>query len=123
VTIDDEPFEVPNNFETDLASIPRWYWIILSPQYSAFVAPGILHDYFYRCANLKTRKYADEVFYYALLQQGVTKYTASKFYLAVRLFGAHSYSKSLPCEHKNGYVKAKIDRPRGLAPLSVQMSG
>ena len=94
VVIDHEQFIIPKGFKTDLASIPRWYWTFLSPQYSAFVEPSIIHDYFYRCANLKDRAYADEVFYYSLLKMGVTKYTASKFYFAVRMFGAHSYSAS-----------------------------
>ena len=97
VYIDDEIFIIPKDFETDLASIPRWYWMILSPQYSAFVYPSIIHDYFYRCANLKDRAFADEVFYKALRANGVSKYTSLKFYLAVRFFGAHSYSKSLAC--------------------------
>ena len=95
--VDKESFLIPKGFETDLASIPRWYWTFLSPQYSAFVTPSIIHDYFYRCSNLKSRKFADEVFYYALKNKGVSDYTAAKFFLAVRLFGAHSYSKTLPC--------------------------
>lgn len=95
--VDKESFFIPKGFETDLASIPRWYWTFLSPQYSAFVTPSIIHDYFYRCSNLKSRKFADEVFYYALKEKGVSDYTAAKFFLAVRLFGAHSYAKTLPC--------------------------
>ncbi len=97
IIIDNELFTIPTGFETDLASIPRWYWSFLSPQYSAFVTPSIIHDYFYRCENLKNRDFADSVFYYALLNNGVSRYTASKFYMAVRLFGAHSYSKDKEC--------------------------
>lgn len=109
VTIDKEKFIIPEGFETDLASIPRWYWMILAPQYSSFVQPAVIHDYFYRCANTKTRHFADEVFYYALLNNNVAPYTASKFYFAVRVFGAHSYSKSLTCQGRvtNANVKAK----------------
>lgn len=100
INIDGEDFTIPAGFETDLASIPRWYWMVLAPQYSAFMEPSIVHDYFYRCANYKTRGFADDVFYYALLKKGVSRKTASQFYLAVRMFGAHSYTKSLPCDQE-----------------------
>jgi hypothetical protein len=87
VTIDDKKYTVPKSFETDLASIPRLLWPILAPQYSNFVAPAILHDYLYRCNPGITRLYADEVLYSALIAANVTAFTASKFYLGVRLFG------------------------------------
>jgi hypothetical protein len=91
VTIDEKKYTVPKDFETDLASIPRLLWPIFAPQYSGFVAPAILHDYLYRCRNNITRKFADEVFYSALITQNVTAFTAYKFYLGVRLFGGSHF--------------------------------
>jgi hypothetical protein len=91
VTVDEKKYTVPKNFETDLASIPRLLWPIFAPQYSGFVAPAILHDYLYRCNNHITRQYADEVLYSALITQNVTPFTASKFYLGVRLFGGSHF--------------------------------
>ena len=91
VLIDDKKYVVPKGFETDLASIPRLLWPIFAPQYSGFVAPAILHDYLYRCNNNITRVYADEVLYSALITEDVTAFTASKFYLGVRLFGGSHY--------------------------------
>lgn len=91
VTIDDKKYTVPKDFETDLASIPRLLWPIFAPQYSGFVAPAILHDYLYRCPNDITRQYADEVLYSALITENVTPFTASKFYLGVRLFGGSHF--------------------------------
>ena len=91
VTIDDKKYVVPKGFETDLASIPRILWPIFAPQYSGFVAPAILHDYLYRCNNNITRQFADEVLYSALITEDVTPFTASKFYLGVRLFGGSHY--------------------------------
>lgn len=96
VLIDEKTFIVPKDFETDLASIPRLLWPVLAPQYTSFVNPGILHDYLYRCNNNVTRRYADEVLYSALITNGVTAFTASKFYLAVRLFGG-SHFEEAPC--------------------------
>ncbi len=91
VTIDDKKYTVPKNFETDLASIPRLLWPLFAPQYSGFVAPSILHDYLYRCPNNVTRQFADEVLYSALITENVTPFTASKFYLGVRLFGGSHF--------------------------------
>lgn len=91
VSIDDNQYTIPKNFETDLASIPRLLWPIFAPQYSGFVAPAILHDYLYRCPNNITRLYADEVLYSALITEKVTPFTASKFYLGVRLFGGSHF--------------------------------
>lgn len=87
VKVDDKTYTVPKGFETDLASVPRFLWPIFAPQYSGFVAPAILHDYLYRCPNDITRKFADEVLYSALISENVSPFTASKFYLGVRLFG------------------------------------
>lgn len=93
VTIDGKKFTVPKDFQTDLASIPRLLWPILAPQYSGFVAPAILHDYLYRCNTVVTRQFADEVLYSALLAEDVSRFTASKFYLAVRIFGSTHFGQ------------------------------
>lgn len=92
VTIDGKKFIIPKNFKTDLASIPRFLWPIIAPQYSGFVAPAILHDYLYRCSVDMTRQVADEVLYSALITEDVTAFTASKFFLAVRLFGGSHFA-------------------------------
>jgi hypothetical protein len=96
VTIDDKKYIIPKSFETDLASIPRLLWPLFAPQYSGFVAPAILHDYLYRCPNDISREFADEVLYSALIVENVSPFTASKFYLGVRLFG-HSHFKHGVC--------------------------
>ena len=92
VSIDGTLFTIPKNFKTDLATIPRILWPILSPQYAGFVAPAILHDYLYRSDSIVTRRFADEVLFSALMSEQVTLFTASKFYLAVRLFGASNFN-------------------------------
>lgn len=92
VKIDGVKYVIPKGFETDLASIPRILWPIFAPQYSGFVAPSILHDYLYRCNNNIDRKFADEVLYSALITENVSPFTASKFYLGVRLFGERHYT-------------------------------
>lgn len=94
VKVDGNKINIPKNFETDLASIPRMLWPIFAPQYSGFVAPAILHDYLYRCHSGVTRKFADEVLYSALISENVTPFTASKFYVGVRLFGGFHFNKA-----------------------------
>jgi len=103
VLIDGDYYVIPAGFQTDLASVPRILWSIIAPNYAAFVAPAILHDYLYSCGNLGDRRFADEVLYNALKAQEVSTYTAMKFYMAVRLFGAsHFNSRNMECRDYNG---------------------
>jgi hypothetical protein len=91
VLIDGDIYVVPQDFTTDLASIPRPLWSIFAPQFTGFIAPAILHDYLYSCGSLADRQWADEVFYSALIANRVAVMTAIKFYLSVRLFGGANY--------------------------------
>ena len=91
VSVDGKSFVIPKHFKTDLASIPRFLWPVFAPQYSGFVSPAILHDYFYRCRSNVTRRFADEVLYSALISENVSAFTAYKFFLAVRLFGGGEF--------------------------------
>jgi len=100
VLIDGGQYVVPKDFKTNLASIPRPLWSIFAPQYTAFVAPAILHDYLYTCGNLGSREWSDEVLYSSLVESGVTRLTAMKFFVVVRLFGASHYE-----EHENTCFK------------------
>lgn len=95
VIIDGKSYTIPPNFKTDLASIPRILWPLLAPQYSGFVSASILHDYLYRCNNSISRQFADEVLYSALITENVTAFTASKFFLAVRLFGDSHFTNGI----------------------------
>lgn len=98
VTIDGKLYVVPKDFKTNLASVPRPLWSFIAPQYSAFIAPAILHDFLYHCPHHLDRKIADEVFYAALITEGVTAITATKFYTAVRLFGNRHYDSGIECK-------------------------
>ncbi len=97
VQIDDVAITIPKGFETDLASIPRWYWSILSPNNTSLVAPAILHDYLYACETYFTQKESDDIFYMAMIEGNVSPSTAYQMYLAVRLFGKKHYHKNMKC--------------------------
>lgn len=105
VEIDQSIVEIPHDFNTDLASIPRWYWSILSPAYSGFIAPSILHDYLYGCPNGRTRYDIDSIFYNALRENDVSLFTALKMYFAVRVFGKSHYSNGNYCNNQIAYAK------------------
>lgn len=86
---------IPQNFEFDLASIPRIIWPIIGSFELSLVAP-LVHDYFYQfqgepvhhvSAVKVDRKLADTVFLELMLQEGITPWKAKAAYHAVRMFG------------------------------------
>ena len=91
VRVDNKHYVIPQGFNTDLASIPKWYWSIISPAESSLMGPSILHDYLYVNHDTVSRKEADLILYCALLENGVNNYDAYKIYIAVRLFGSNHY--------------------------------
>lgn len=103
-----EVFKIPENFQTDLASIPRIYWSVLAPAYSSFIYPAILHDYLYSCPGDEvTRRYADDIFYSALIAQGVSQFTATIMYLGVRIFGSADFQKGNYCDLDTSFEEEK----------------
>ena len=93
-------FRIPQNFEFDLASIPRIIWPLIGSFELSLVAP-LIHDYIYqfrgepehhRFAALSpfkpvlTRAEADRIFYDLMIAEKVTPWKAKAAYSAVRLF-------------------------------------
>ncbi len=52
---------VPKGFETDLASVPRIFWIIIPPD-GMYSQSAVLHDYLY-FTQIYDRKKSDYIFY------------------------------------------------------------
>lgn len=92
VQIDGEDYIVPMGFKTDLASIPRFLWSILPPQQADYVAPAILHDFFYE-TGLVNRRLADSILFCYLRRNGVGVFVSNLMWIAVRLFGKSHYVK------------------------------
>lgn len=84
-----EVIRVPAGFVTDLASIPRLFWGIFPP-HGEYAKAAIIHDYLYDHA-IKTKKYADDVFFEAMGVLGVASWRKYLIYWAVRLFGRGKY--------------------------------
>jgi hypothetical protein len=84
-------YTIPKGFKTDLASIPRFAWPIMSPAHSSLIRPAIVHDWFYRAYCEFDRKSTDLVFYHMLRNDGVGFIRARFMYYAVRMWGWRFY--------------------------------
>ena len=87
--------EVPDNFLTDGASVPRVFWSIFSPFGSYFPA-ALIHDYLYSKVSPFhiDREMADLIFLDAMYDLGVGWFTRHTIHRAVRLGGWKGYKKS-----------------------------
>lgn len=77
--------EVPADFETDYASIPRVFWVTL-PHDGPWAPASVVHDYLYQRGGC-SRFLADAIFRDAMAALGVPWYRRLVIYYAVRLFG------------------------------------
>jgi hypothetical protein len=98
-----ESVTVPKGFRTNLASVPRIFWVFIAPFDLSLAAP-IVHDYLYKndgvievftSAHGKlfsgkekrfTQRKADQLFYSLMKREGVSWYRRIPAYLMVRLF-------------------------------------
>lgn len=69
-------------FETDFASIPEWIFF-LNPRNGKWKKASVIHDK--ACKLPISAKNADIIFYYALLDDEASIFTAYLLYTAVRL--------------------------------------
>lgn len=76
---------VPENFVTDLASVPKLFWNILPP-FGRYTDAAILHDYLYR-TQIFQRKSCDQLLLLAMQVSKVTWWQRTLIYLNVRWFG------------------------------------
>ncbi|EKI1090358.1 DUF1353 domain-containing protein [Salmonella enterica] len=83
--------EVPAGFVTDLATVPRIFWILLPPD-GKYAKAAIIHDYLYDNA-LRTKREADRIFLDGMTVLGVPRWKRMIMYYAVRLFGQGMYGQ------------------------------
>lgn len=86
--------EVPAGFVTDLATVPRIFWILLLPPDGKYAKTAIIHDYLYDSA-LRTKREAARIFLDGMTVLGVPKWKRTVMYWAVRLFGRRNYGKRI----------------------------
>lgn len=93
VIVNEHIYTVPKGFLTDLASVPRAIWSLYPPNDTRTIRAAIIHDYLYCGIENISRQEADSILYDALIADGLSRYTAYKYWLAVRLFGKSHFSE------------------------------
>lgn len=93
-------YAIPEGFECDLASVPKWL-AALAPPWQQSARSGVLHDAAYRTRGFGvSRKRADALLREALILDGVDRFRAWAMYRAVRVFGRDSYhARALDWRH------------------------
>lgn len=85
----DTVIRVPAGAVTDLASVPRLLWAIFPP-HGRWAKAAIIHDYLYARA-IGSKASADRTFLEAMTVLGVSHFTRTLMYWAVRWFGRGNY--------------------------------
>lgn len=96
ITIPAVEVAVPAGFETDFASVPRFFWRLFPPAGSgvgaAYGRAAVIHDYLYRTPGAcVSRRAADRIFREAMEAEGVAGWRRWTLWLAVRVFGGRSW--------------------------------
>jgi hypothetical protein len=89
-----EGVHIPEGFEWDGASIPRFLWrIVSSPFQPDLMVPSLVHDYLYSQGDKSgyDREQADELFKKLLMANGVDDDLAETMYAGVRIGGGSHY--------------------------------
>lgn len=83
---------VPDGFESDFASIPRFFWPIIGHPAGKYAQAAVLHDFLYRNAYFK-RVRCDEIFREACAVLGVSKLKTWILWLGIRIGGSTAYDR------------------------------
>jgi len=90
---DDLVITIHPGFDFDGASIPQIFWSIIgSPMTGRYQRAACLHDALY-ASRLFDRSYCDNLFYQAMIREGVPKFKAKLIYYAVRAGGQKAYDE------------------------------
>ena len=87
----DTRLEVPVDFKTDYASIPRIFWAILPPS-GKYSPAAVLHDKLYETGEYP-KEVADKIFRDAMGSLGVKPWKIFVMYQAVDKFGGRAWRK------------------------------
>lgn len=78
--------KAPRGFQTDFASVPRFFWRVVPPA-GPHGAAAVVHDYLYVHQGDWNRKDVDVLFHECLGVLGVPDWKRNLMYLGVRLGG------------------------------------
>jgi hypothetical protein len=82
---------VPVGFQTDFASIPSLFWMVLPPD-GGYTAAAVIHDFLY-FAQTRTRLASDRIFLEAMKILKVNIFKRLIMYRAVRTFSWISWNR------------------------------
>jgi hypothetical protein len=89
-----QTFTVPRGFVTDLASIPRVFWVAFPPC-GKYTPAAVVHDYLYWFQPAECdRTCADELLYVAMLESHVDPATSLIIYNAVKTAGGGPWDEN-----------------------------
>ena len=88
VVVDGIEYEIPIGFWTDFASIPKFFWNIISPYDLGF--GSVPHDFGY-FTGIKTKEYWDSVFEACMIKDQIPSWKRHAAYNAVSKFGNKRY--------------------------------
>lgn len=99
---------VPAGFETDFASIPRPFWVIL-PKWGKYGNAAVIHDCLY-WEQRRSRPAADAVLLEGMGVLGVSALVRYAIYTAVRLFGWVAWYRNR-ADRADGYQRVLATLP------------
>ena len=86
-------YTVPVGYWSDGASVPRFFWRLLSPRIDPqTLDPSVVHDYMYDM-KIGTRQEADRYYLIGLLIHGYPVWKSILTFVGVRIFGGTHYGK------------------------------
>lgn len=91
--------EVPVDFVTDFASVPRFFWRLIPP-WGPYIGAAVVHDWLY-ATHAMTRQEADAVFLDLMKQLSVAAWKRSVMYAAVRAFGRGAWDSAQARQEAN----------------------
>lgn len=83
--------DVPEGFITDFASVPRVFWSVLPPD-GKYSQAAVVHDRLY-VTHERSKPESDYIFYEAMKDSGVPKWTRELMYWCVKIFGGKSWKE------------------------------
>ena len=88
---------VPENFKSDGASVPRFFWrAVFPPGDSRALPAAFAHDFVYRTHPAGwTKHMADKMFYTLLKENHINTFRAVLALIGVRLFGKKAWKHEL----------------------------
>jgi len=105
-----EVFLTPRGYETDFASIPGWAQILINP-FGDHAEAAVIHDWLYAAGRAGGRDQADEIFRFAMAEQGVNPVKRNLMFQAVRLGGEAAYGREAEWRFVDPKSFKEIDAP------------